>query len=249
MKKENVLAVVGEKVITQNDVDTILNNIDPQQAMKYYSEDGKKRLIEELVNQELLYLDALDHNLQNDELYIAEVERLKTSLLKQYAINKAIANADVDESELKAYYDNNPAQFKAPESLRGRHILVEGEESALKVIDEIKGGLSFEEAANKYSKCPSNANGGDLGYFTKGRMVPEFEAAAFDLKLNELSQPVKTQFGYHIIEITDKKSEATRSFDDVKDQLSQQLLAQKQQQLFLDKVEALKEKYPVELHI
>lgn len=249
MKKDTILATIGEKVITQGDVDTVLSSIDPQQAMKFQSEDGKKKLIDELVNQELLYLDALDKDLHKDEVYVNEVDRVKASLLKQYAINKAIADADVTDEELKEYYEANSAQFKAPESLRGRHILVDTEESALEIIKEIEGGLSFEEASKKYSKCPSNANGGDLGYFTKGRMVPEFEAAAFSLNINEISKPVKTQFGYHIIEITDKKEEATKDFEEVSEQLFQQLLAQKQQQLFYDKVEALKEKYPVEIKI
>ena len=89
--------------------------------------------------------------------------------------------------------------------VKASHILVNSKEQALKIRQEICNGLSFEDAAKKYSKCPSKDNGGDLGYFGKGDMVVEFEKAAFALPIGEVSQPVKTEFGWHLIKVVDIK--------------------------------------------
>ena len=85
------------------------------------------------------------------------------------------------------------------------HILVKSDKKALVVLDKLNKGLSFTEAARKYSDCPSGKSGGDLGWFCKGRMVPEFEKVAFEGDKGKLLGPVKTQFGYHLIKVLDKK--------------------------------------------
>ncbi len=89
--------------------------------------------------------------------------------------------------------------------VKASHILVKTEEEASKLKEEIKGGKAFAQAAQEVSLCPSGRNGGDLGYFTKGQMVKEFEDAAFSMEVGEVSDPIKTQFGYHLIYLTDKK--------------------------------------------
>ena len=89
--------------------------------------------------------------------------------------------------------------------VKASHILVSSESEAKALKSQIDEGTSFEELAKKYSKCPSGANGGDLGYFRRGQMVKEFEDAAFDTEINKVSEPIKTQFGYHLIKVYDKK--------------------------------------------
>jgi parvulin-like peptidyl-prolyl isomerase len=89
--------------------------------------------------------------------------------------------------------------------VRASHILVETEKEANELLKRIEAGESFEELAKKYSKCPSGRNGGDLGYFTRGMMVPEFEEAAFELPKGKVSKPVQTDFGYHLIKVYDKR--------------------------------------------
>ncbi len=90
-------------------------------------------------------------------------------------------------------------------SVKASHILVKSEQQAKDIKTQINNGASFESMAKEYSMCPSGANGGDLGFFSRGQMVPEFENAAFGLALGKVSDPVKTQFGYHLIKVTDKK--------------------------------------------
>lgn len=91
------------------------------------------------------------------------------------------------------------------ELVRASHLLVDTKEEAIKLKEEILAGKSFADAAAEVSKCPSGANGGDLGFFSKGQMVKEFEDAAFSMDVGEVSDPVKTGFGYHLIYLTDKK--------------------------------------------
>lgn len=245
MDNKKVLATVGGREVTEQDFNLLLNSLNPQQAMQFNSEEGKKQLIQELVSQELFYLDAVKRGLDKDETYIQESKRMQDNILKQFAIHSLLKDIKVTEGELLDYYNEHKDMFKEPKSVKASHILVEDEAKAEEIAKEISDGLAFEEAATKYSNCPSNAQGGDLGYFTKGRMVPEFEAAAFDMKAGEVSAPVKTQFGYHIIKVVDKKEESVKAFDEVKNQLSQQLIAMKQQETYLNRVDELKKEYEV----
>lgn len=101
--------------------------------------------------------------------------------------------------------DKGWAKMEEITKVKASHILVSSESEAKALKSEIEEGASFEELAKKYSKCPSGKNGGDLGYFRRGQMVKEFENAAFDTKINQVSDPIKTQFGYHLIKVYDKK--------------------------------------------
>ncbi len=249
MEKNEVLAVVGGREITQQDYELLLRNLDQQTAMQFYSAEGKKRLVGELVNQELIYLDAVKNGVDKDEEFVNELDKIKSNFLKQYAVGKLVRNAEVSESEVKSYFVANREQFKTSESVKASHILVGSEDKALEVLDEINDGMVFEEAAKEYSTCPSRAKGGDLGYFTRGQMVPEFEAAAFELPIGEISTPVKTQFGYHIIKVIDKKDEVSQNFDDVKDQLKQQMTAKKQEEIYLKKVNELMSQYEINYNV
>jgi len=248
MENNKVLATVGGREVTEQDFNLLLNSLDPQRAMQFKSEEGRNQLLQELISQELFYLDAVKSGLDQDEVYVQEAKRMQDNILKQFAIHNVLKDIKVTEGDLLDYYNGHQDMFKQSESVKASHILVDDEAKAEEIAKEIKDGLSFEEAAKKYSSCPSNANGGDLGHFTKGRMVPEFEAAAFDMKVGEVSAPVKTQFGYHIIKVVDKKEASIQPFDEVKNQLSQQLMAMKQQETYLNRVDELKKEYEVKIN-
>lgn len=249
MDKTEVLAVVGNREITRRDVDALLHSLNPQTATQFQSEEGMKNLVRELVNQELFYLDAMDNEIDKEQEYLQEVEKVKSNILKQYALNKLLCNIVVSEDEIVNYYSTNKSRFTTPPSVKASHILVDDIEKAKEIEDEIKGGLTFEDAAKKYSKCPSSQQGGDLGFFSAGMMVPEFEKAAFEMEKDQISSPVKTQFGYHLIKVYEKRDETIKSIDEVRDQLKNQLLAQKQQDLYLRKANELKGKYSIKVNI
>ena len=248
MNENKVLATVNEKDITSHDVYSFLSKLDPQSAAQFSSPEGINKITNELINYELLYLEALEKGLDEEESFKAELERAKETVLKQYAINKLFSGITVSEDEITEFYNEKKEYFKTPEAVRASHILVKDEEKANEVLEEINAGLSFEEAASKYSNCPSKVNGGDLGEFTRGKMVPEFEEAAFSMEDEEISKPVKTQFGYHIIKLKYKKAAGISELEEVKNQIHQQITILKQQEKYLNKTEELRDKYKVETY-
>ena len=248
MSENKVLATVNGKDITNQDVYNFLNHLDPQIAAQFHSPQGINQIADELVNQELLYLDAVENKLEEEEAFKKELEIAKENILKQYAINKIFQDIVISEEEINQFYNENKEHFQTPESARASHILVDDEEQAKEILEEINNDLAFEEAASKYSNCPSKTQGGDLGEFTRGRMVPEFEAAAFSMEEGEISEPVQTQFGYHIIKLAYKKESGISPLEEVKNQINQQLIMMRQQEKYLDKTEGLKEKYKVETY-
>ncbi|QEK13650.1 peptidylprolyl isomerase [Crassaminicella thermophila] len=206
---------------------------------------GKQYLLNEMITQQILYLDAKEKGLDKDEAYLKELKALEENLLKQYAVKKLLEDVKVDEEEVKEYYEKNHEQFVKGESVKAKHILVKEEATAKDILNELEGGKSFEEAAKEYSQCPSKANGGDLGYFNKGQMVPEFEKTAFELEVGAISEPVKTQFGYHIIKVEDKKDSTVMPFEQVQKQIENYILRSKQDEKYKTYTDQLRSKFNI----
>ncbi|MBS4025783.1 MAG: peptidylprolyl isomerase [Clostridia bacterium] len=247
MSEQKLVAVVKGKEIYRDDVLKFLNDMGPQMAMQFQSPEGIKRVIDEMVNQELLYLDAIENKFEEEKEFAEVFEATKVNLIKGYAFNKLIADISVEEEEMKSYFEGNKEMFNQPEMVKASHILVDSEEKAFNIIEEMNNGKSFEDAAMEYSSCPSKEAGGDLGQFSRGQMVPEFEEAAFNMEVDSISNPVKTQFGYHIIKLVEKNESEEVTFEDVKADLERQVLTKKQEKTYMDKINHLKGKYPVEL--
>ena len=241
-----VIAKVNGRDITEHDLNMFYQTIGPQVQGQFQGEQGMQRLVDELIYQELFYAEALESNLEETEAFQTELNRMKDNLLKQFNIKNLIETVTVADDEIEAFYKENPQYFEGQEQIQASHILVDTEEQANDILAEIEGGLDFAEAAQKYSKCPSNQEGGDLGFFSKGQMVPEFEAAVFEMTVNEVSKPVQTQFGYHLILKTGEQPAVTQPFEAVKPQIAHQLLIQKQNAAYINKVESLKAKYTIE---
>lgn len=241
-----VLAIVDGREVKESDLQALMQNLG-QNAAQFASEEGRKHLINEIVAQELLYSDALATKQDTEEEFLSALEQMTKSLLIQYTANNLMTSVKVDDAEIKAFFDDNPDAFKPQATAKASHILVEDEEAAEKTLKEIKEGLSFADASKKYSSCPSKENGGSLGEFARGQMVPEFEEVAFNMKAGEISEPVKSQFGYHLIQLDSVTDPDNVSFEDVKDQVKNQCLTTKQNQFYLEKQRELKAKYDVEI--
>ncbi|MGG7165807.1 peptidylprolyl isomerase [Clostridium ihumii] len=246
--ENKVLAIVNGKEITETDLEFTISRF-PQQNQQYFrSEQGRAQLLDQIVSYELVYNFAKDSKLEEEETFKNQLEAVKKDLLIQAGITKSFENAKVTESEIEEFYNKNKAMFQTEETVSAKHILVDSEEEAKNIAEEIKSDkITFEDAAKKYSKCPSKEQGGNLGAFERGRMVPEFEKAAFDLDINTVSEPVKTQFGYHIIKVEEKNESDVKPLEEVKEMVSANLLQEKQNKEFLTLVEKLKETYPVEV--
>ncbi len=188
---------------------------------------------------------------------------IKNQIVRGLAIEQLIGTyvtkkATVSGQEIKAFYENHTGLFKQPEQVRASHILIKVDPQADEVkraeaqkkIEEIQQklqkGEDFATLAKALSEGPSKAKGGDLGYFSRGRMVKSFEEAAFALRPNEVSAIVETKFGYHLIKVIEKRPETTTAFEDAKDKLGQYLKQQKVQKEVSIYVHELKEKAKVE---
>lgn len=246
MSEKQLVAIVNGKEITREEVLKFLNDMGPQMAMQFQSPEGIQRVIEEMVSQELLYLDAKENNLHKEAEYKELLETTEVNLLKNYAFNKAVASDQPTEDELEDYYNNNKNLFGSPETIKASHILVESEDKANEIAEELDGGLAFEEGAVKYSTCPSKDEGGRLGEFGRGQMVKEFEDAAFSMEIGTISKPVKSQFGYHIIYLEDKTPATEKTFEEARNDVLNQVQRTRQQEKYLNKVNQLKEAYKVE---
>ncbi|NOZ24559.1 MAG: hypothetical protein GXO94_00455 [Nitrospirae bacterium] len=153
----------------------------------------------------------------------------------------------VTDEEVKKYYDTHPDEFSTDRA-RASHILVKTKEEADSLLKRIRAGEDFAAIAKKNSIDKGSASkGGDLGFFGRGQMVPEFEKAVFSMKKGAVSDPVKTQFGYHIIKLTDLKKGQKIGYDKVKDDLSKRLLREKRRAAFDSYIEKLKGSYSVEI--
>ncbi len=245
---EKILASVGGLNVTEADVAALMQSLGPR-GERYASPEGQRALVEELVAQKLFLLDARKNLLEAQPEFRARLQQVKDQLLTEYAIKKVIERADVKEEEVRAFYDENLDKFTQGEQINASHILVETEEEALRIAEEIAGGKTFEEAAKAYSSCPSKDAGGNLGEFGRGQMVPEFEEAAFALEVGTVSAPVKTQFGYHLIRVNAKTEAKPISYNEARQSIYERLTAEKQQAAYRSRVAQLKIAYPVDMMI
>lgn len=245
--ENKVLAIVNGNEITEKDIERSLLRF-PQETQEYYkTEEGKKQFLDQIINFELIYNYALDNNMKNEPEYIEQVALIEKDILIQIGVKNIMADVDITEEEINKYYESNSEMFKSEETASAKHILVDTLEQMEEIKSEISNGMAFEEAAQKYSKCPSAAQGGNLGSFTRGRMVPEFEKAAFELEVGEISEPVKTQFGYHLIQLDEKSSQDVKSLEESRQLIVKNILNQKQNEKYISSVTELKSKYAVEL--
>lgn len=249
-KKGPYLAKVGDTVITQADFDKEMKGL-PEFVQKMFEDAaGKEKFLEELVKRELLYKEALKKGLDKDQEYVKKLEDFRKITLVGLLLQKEIeAKVKVTDQDIKDYFEKNKDKFAPVTQIKASHILVKTEEEAKKIEERLKKGEDFAQIAKKSSIDPASAkNGGDLGYFSKGQMVPEFESAAMRLKKGEISEPVKTKYGYHIIKVTDKKIGQVVEFEKVKNLISQNLMAEKQKEVFDSYIEELKKSYKVEIN-
>ena len=243
--ENKVLAKVGSKEITQNDVNELLKSVGPEKYLQFASPQGQKQLLEELISQELILQNAILEKLDETEEYQREILKARESILKQLALRKLLSAVKITPEDARNYYDENLESFRQQESWKASHILVDTEEEAISIYTEIQNGKTFGQAALEYSKCPSKQRQGDLGFFTAGKMVKEFEDSVKGMAVGDIEKCVPTQFGFHLIQLTDKKEEKITPFEEIKEELQKQLTLIHQEKAYIETAEALKEEIPV----
>ncbi|MDV4152592.1 peptidylprolyl isomerase [Clostridium sp. AL.422] len=244
--ENKVLATVAGNEIKESDLQNIISRY-PEDKRAYFSTDeAKKQLLEQIVSFELLNILGKELKIDQTAEYEDNVKQAEKDILTQLTLNKLLLEVTVTDEDALNYYNSNKSSFTQPPTVTAKHILVEDKDLCEQIKRELdENELSFEEAAAKYSTCPSKEEGGNLGSFGRGMMVPEFEEAAFNLDLNVVSEPVQTQFGYHLIKVEEKNEGKEAKFEDVKSQIVNKLLQDAQQRKYLDVVKELENKYGV----
>lgn len=245
--ENKILAVVAGREITEHDIDLIIAKYPEQQRAMFATEDARKAILEQAIGFELMYYKGLELNIEESDIYKQQLEIFKKELLIQRTVEDILSKVIITDDEVKEYYDKNQDEFQEPERVSAKHILMESEEDLKAVKAKIASGeVTFEQAARESSTCPSKEQDGNLGEFSRGMMVPEFEKAAFELAAGEVSEPVQTQFGYHLIKVDDKHEALTQKFEDVKEAILKKLSVAAQQEKYVSLITELEKKYPVD---
>ena len=229
-----VLAKVGSAVITQEDYLQEISRVPDWAKANFKDLDGRGKFLDELIKKELVYQQAKKMRLNNNKEYLDKMEDFKKMTLVTMILKKEIEEKMmIDDTMVKDFYDKNSDKFRIGTEIKASHILVKTEDEAKDIASKLKKGSKFSELAKTFSiDKASGTKGGDLGYFGRGKMVPEFERAVLSLKTGELSDPVSTRFGYHIIRLDDIKEGKLASFEQSAESIKRQLAAEKQKSLF-----------------
>jgi peptidyl-prolyl cis-trans isomerase C len=227
--KDPVVANVNGTEIKMSSMADFARQMGPRGAQAPY-----EMMLEVVINNQLVYEQAKKEKLDSDPEVKAALKRLEAQVLSQAFMQKKV-RGQVSEEAVKARYDQLVKEFVPAEEVHARHILVDTEEGARAVIADLSRGTDFAELAKSRSKDGSGQNGGDLGYFTKKDMVPEFADAAFAMRPGEISKtPVKSQFGFHVIKVEDKRMSSIPPFEQAKPGVAQMIVEQTQEKIVME---------------
>ncbi|NSW87513.1 MAG: peptidylprolyl isomerase [Syntrophobacteraceae bacterium] len=251
MKKKVLDGLIGREVLRQ-EAAKLGVKVEDQEVNKQIDGIKKRFPSEEEFKNALTRMNLTEDGLKKQFSQDLAIKKM----IDQQVAGKVV----VSPEETRAFYDTHPEMFKMPEMVRASHILVKADpqasdadkakarEKMAAVQKRIKGGEDFAAVAKEVSECPSSENGGDLDFFQKGQMVGPFEDTAFSLKTGEVSDVVETQFGYHIIKVTDKKESGTIGYDEIKDRIEQHIKQDKVNQQVSLYIDQLKSKAKIETY-
>jgi len=249
-KKQNTLATIGRHVISKSDLQDRLKTFPEQYQEQLKIPANQEKILNQMVEEELLMQAAKHEGIEQRKEITDKLEQAKKELILNTLITEKINNqVTITEEEVKAFFKQNEAQFNEVENRRVQHILVADEKLAESIRDRAKRGNNFGDLAKQYSTDPTGQNGGDLGWFGRGQLVPDFERAAYNLRSKgDISNVIKTQFGYHVIKLNDVRVRPKLSYEDVKEALTNQLLGNKRQIKSQEFLTSLKEQFKVKVN-
>jgi len=246
-EKNAVLASIGSSKITMVDFNERIANLPAQ--YREIIRKRKKEYLDELVNNTLLYQEALRKKVSSEKDVKKVIEEARKKILVARLLKDEIDDViNIDEEEIVNFYYANQSKYLEPEVFRASHILVFSRSDAKGILAEIRSGADFDETAKSKSIDPTAQNGGDIGYFAKGQLMPKFEAACGSLEIGEVSTVVKTKLGYHIIKLTDRKSPELKPIDEVTGEIRHTLYVSKHKKLLNELIEKLKGKTSISIN-
>lgn len=231
--QERVIAKVNGKTIT--DADMRLAEAEIGNDLGSLPDATRQRVLLEFLIENQLFADAAEgQQLGSGAAFNERLQYWRRRALRDAYFDKSVRDA-ISDADARKYYAGQTGAMKPEEEVRARHILVESKDKARELFEKIAHGSDFAQLAKEHSKDPgSKDQGGELGFFARGQMVPQFEEAAFNLKKGEVSEPVESQFGWHIIRVDDRRQRAAPAFEAVKDRVVAHMIHQKAQQIAQD---------------
>ena len=244
-----VLARIGVQVITLRDFEERISQL-PYRS-QVMAQDNKERFLDELVNRELLLLGAAKLGLEKDADVIKNIKEAREQILISKFVQEEVdkkVEVNITDDEAKSYYEKRKEEFFVPERIKASHILVEDESKAKGILARLSQGGDFAAIAKENSICPSKERGGDLGFFSAGQMLPEFEKAVFNLKPGQLSGVVKTAAGFHIIKVTDRQPSRQLAYEDVERRIKSVVARERMKEKFDELIAVLKQGVKLEIN-
>lgn len=247
-----VYAVVDGEEVNDNDM-MFLKQVMPNANFESLPKDMQAKAIDQAIERKLLTKEAKKDKLEDSNEYKEALENFKDTMILELWMRKQIDTVKLSDADIKKFYNENKQQMIVPETVNARHILVKTKKEAEDIINELNKSKNniedkFIELAKSKSKDPSANNGGDLGFFTKEDMVPEFANAAFALNTNTYTkQPIKTNYGYHVIYLKSKKPKGVVDYEEAKPKIEQELKLTKFRELIASKAKELRKKAKVEI--
>lgn len=237
-----VVATIGERDVTLGELIAARATLPPQLQLQLPDNVIFEGLRSQLIDEQALSIAAENAGTADDPAIARQLAAARRQILAEAYIS-SVVEPQLTEEALRARYEQDVASAEAGEEVRARHILVATEDEAKDVISRLNDGAAFEDLAKEVSTGPSGVNGGDLGFFRAGQMVPEFEQAAFALEPGAISEPVQTQFGWHVIKLEERRALTPPAFEQVAAELREQV----GRELAQAEVERLKEEIGVTL--
>ena len=232
-----IVATVDGKPIFLSEIIGMAQRL-PEQYRKMSLEAVYPSLLTRAIDSKLVTLEGRRAGFSKDPDVKKRLLDVEDQIISEIFLTKTIGS-QVTEEALQKIYSETKSEMASGDQIKARHILLDSEEKAMGIIKKLQAGGEFAKLASEYSTGPSAASGGDLGWFGEGQMVPEFSKAAFALNPGDIvTKPVKTQFGWHIILVEDRKVSAPPSFDEAKEQLASTM----SQKLLKELIETLRTK-------
>ncbi|NCO24435.1 MAG: hypothetical protein COZ07_07695 [Candidatus Infernicultor aquiphilus] len=245
LPSETILSSFNGQTITLGEFNQLWDQIPENNKLQL----TKRNVLDQIISEKLLIQEAKNRGLEQDKDVLEQIKNTTEQILVQSLIEKEIiGKVKVDDQEALTYYEENKDNFITKEQVYLYNILVETEEVAKDILEKLKAGGDFIEIAKEKSTGPSAAQGGDLGYISKGDLIPEIENDVFALEIGNISDIIKSQYGFHILKVTDKKPEVLKTFEEVKEEIVQTLLPTKQKEAFDNLLEELKSKVTIEIN-
>ncbi len=253
-KKEEggkVLATIDGEKVTLEEFNKELDRIPANMKMLVLTQSGKQSFLDRYIVKRLLMEEAKKENIEKDKEFQDRLSDIREQLLIESLLKKKVTtNINASEEQLKEYYEKNKEKFKTGQEVDTRQILVKTEKEAKEIRAKLDKGEDFADLAKRFSIDPSaKSTGGAIGFHAKGTLLPEYEAVAFKLtKVGQISPPVKTQLGYHIIQLQGMKPPAYTPYEEVKEFIKQRIVQENQNDVLEKYVADLKAKAKITIN-